>query len=292
MQKAAIFLDRDGTIIDDTGYIDDPGRVRLLPKSADAIRTLRKAGFLVVIVSNQSGVARGLFDENTLSKVHERMEALLLEEGAALDGAYYCPYLTGADAKVEAYRKSSDLRKPEPGMLYAAAADHDVDLAASWMIGDSLRDVEAGTRAGCRTILIDSKNQHRDGNGEVVPTHVARNLAEAAKFVQLAAGACVDTQPQATAVKQDAPNDSGEVTRLLAQISDQLDRAQRSDRQHDFSVLRLFGAVLQMFAVVAAVWGAMALFNNGADVDATPRLMLACFLQLATLCAYAIDRFR
>ncbi len=181
MKATAVFLDRDGTIIEAHGYINDPNQVRLIPGAADAIRCLSKAGHLVVLISNQSGVARGLLDEETLSRVHGRLEELLREEGVSLDGAYYCPYLDGPEAKVDAYRRDSELRKPNPGMLLQAARGLNIDLSRSWVIGDSPCDVEAGLRAGCRTILID-----RDGSGGisggVTATHTVRRLYEAARI--------------------------------------------------------------------------------------------------------------
>ena len=167
MKRTAVFLDRDNTIIEDPGYIDDPDKVRLLPGAAEAIRGLREQGHMVIVASNQSGVARGLFSEATLSLVHQRLESLLAEENATIDAAYYCPFLPGSEAVVEAYRKDSDLRKPNPGMLVRAAKEHDLDLRRSWMIGDSSRDMEAGHRAGCRTILVGdvSSKQHQRGGG-------------------------------------------------------------------------------------------------------------------------------
>ena len=117
MTSTAVFLDRDGTVVEDPGYIGDPDQVQLIPGAAEAINRFSKAGHRVVIVSNQSGVARGMFTEEDLSRVHARLVALLEADGAMLDGAYYCPYLDGPEAKVEAYRGDSDLRKPKPGML-------------------------------------------------------------------------------------------------------------------------------------------------------------------------------
>ena len=126
MKATAVFLDRDGTVIEDPGYVDDPERVHLLPGAADAIRRFSEAGHLVVVVSNQSGVARGLFDEATLSRVHARLEELLQARGASLDGAYYCPYFDGPEATVDSYRRDSELRKPKPGMLVQAASEFNV----------------------------------------------------------------------------------------------------------------------------------------------------------------------
>ncbi len=172
-RHAAVFLDRDGTLVDDPGYLRDPGQVRLLPGAGQAVAALRRAGLKVVVVTNQSGVARGLLDEACLAAIHDRMRRLLAEHGAQLDGLYYCPY--HPDGVVQAYRRESDWRKPGCGMLVAAARDLGLDLGASWMIGDSPRDVEAGRRAGCRTILLGSAGQ--DGRGADL---VAADLREAA----------------------------------------------------------------------------------------------------------------
>jgi D-glycero-D-manno-heptose 1,7-bisphosphate phosphatase len=285
MKNKAVFLDRDGTIVGDPGYIGNPDDVKLVPGSAEAIRRLSEGGHLVVIVSNQSGVARGRFDEAALSAVHARVEALLRQEGAHLDGAYYCPYLNGPDAVVEAYRRDSDLRKPNPGMLLQAARDLEIDLAQSWMIGDSPSDVEAGQRAGCRTILIQGEG-YPAGERCVAPNFTAGGLLEAAEILnrEIAQG---HSEKRDTSL----PAHDDKAVEMLARIHDLLDRAQRRQRQHDFSVLRLFGALLQMFAVVAALWGVFALLDEQAP-SATARLMFACFLQLASISTFAVDRFR
>jgi len=285
VKPTAVFLDRDGTIIEDLGYIGDPDDVRLIPGAAEAIRRISQAGYLVVIVSNQSGVARGLFDEAALSRVHARVEALLRAEGAGLDGAYYCPYLDSPETKVEAYRRDSELRKPNPGMLHQAARDLDIDLSRSWMIGDSPSDVEAGRRAGCETILINPNGPNAcDTN--VAATHRVSSLVEAVELLECDMKRDHDeTENPVNSARED------QVIRILGQIRDQLDRVQRQQRQQDFSLVRLFGALLQMFAVVAALWGVIGLFDEEAG-PATARFALACFLQLASISAFAIDRFR
>ncbi len=283
MTATAVFLDRDGTIVEDSGYIGDPDRVRLLPGAADALDRLSTAGHLVVIVSNQSGVARGLFTEEDLFRVHERCAVLLEAEGARLDGAYYCPYLDGPDAKVEAYRRNSDLRKPKPGMLLQAARELDIDLTRSWMIGDSACDIEAGLRAGCRTILIAAPPSERDDT--VTPTHTVTNLGEAADIVEREMKRERDDRT-GSALETDR-----EAVKLLGEIRDRLDRVHREQRQQDFSFLRLLGALLQMFAIVAGLWGVAALLGDQLSA-ATARLMLACLLQLATVCAFAAARSR
>ncbi len=144
MRKAA-FLDRDGTIIRDEVYLKDPSRVRLLPGAADALRALASRGFALVVVSNQSGVARGLIAPADLARVHARLVEVLAAEGIRLDGAYHC---------VHGPADGCDCRKPRPGMLLQAARELGLDLAASVMIGDKPSDVEAGAAAGARGILF------------------------------------------------------------------------------------------------------------------------------------------
>lgn len=158
--RRAVFLDRDGTMIEERHYLADPAGVRLLPGAAEALRRLRRSGFVCVMVTNQSGIARGLLTEADLSAVHDEMARQLAAEGAALDAIYRCP---------AAPDSGHPDRKPEPGMLRRAAADLDLDLGRSWMIGDKLDDLMAGANAGCRgNILV------RTGYGDAVAAEIAR----------------------------------------------------------------------------------------------------------------------
>jgi D-glycero-D-manno-heptose 1,7-bisphosphate phosphatase len=288
MKPPAVFLDRDGTIIENRAYIADPEQVRLLPGAGEAIRRLSRAGYLVVVTSNQSGVARGLLDEEGLTRVHARMEELLAADGAKLDGAYYCPYLDGPEAVVEAYRADSPMRKPHPGMILQAAEELGIDLARSWMIGDSPADVEAGDRAGCHTILL-SDDPSRVETSTDRPTHIAKTLLDAAVHVMERSAVHGGRQGD----ESHAPNRSSyepRIVALLTEIRAELERAQRSGRQQDFSLLRLLGALLQMTAIFAALAGLVALFGERPE-SAAPCLLLACFFQLATLTAMLADRF-
>ena len=158
MPQPAVILDRDNTLIEDPGFVSSPDQVRLKPGASAALRELNGAGYPVVVVTNQSGVARGYFTEETLQAIHQRMRELFTAEGAEIDAIYACPYLPGDEAKIATYRRDSELRKPKPGMLLLAASEMDLDLSRSWMIGDGLRDMQAGRAAGCRTIMI-----HPDG---------------------------------------------------------------------------------------------------------------------------------
>ncbi|MBN2563046.1 MAG: HAD-IIIA family hydrolase [Phycisphaerae bacterium] len=161
--RPAVFLDRDNTLIEDPGYLSDPDQVKLLDETAEGVARLRQAGYPVIVVTNQSGVARGYLTEEQLTSIHQRMQDLLQARGTGVDAVYYCPYLDGPDAVEEAYRLDSELRKPKPGMLLLAAKEMDLDLSASWMIGDSERDIQAGRAAGCTTILLSSGDEGAEG---------------------------------------------------------------------------------------------------------------------------------
>lgn len=178
----AVFLDKDGTLVEDIPYNVDPERIRLAPGAAEGTALLVEAGFTLVVVSNQSGVARGLFVEEALPGVERRLRELLAAEGANLGGFYYCPH--HPRGSVERYSKLCECRKPQPGMLAAAAAELGLDLSRSWLIGDILDDVEAGNRAGCRTVLLD--NGHETvwrWNPWRRPWTTAADLAEAARQI-------------------------------------------------------------------------------------------------------------
>lgn len=154
--QRAVFLDRDGTIIRDADYLTQLDEIEILPGVPEALRRLKRAGYLLLVVTNQSAVARGWLTEHNLRRIHRELQSRLAERDAEVDGFYYCPHLP--DGAVERYSGECECRKPKPGMLLEAAADRDVDLSRSWMIGDSERDVEAGRRAGCRTILLAGTN--------------------------------------------------------------------------------------------------------------------------------------
>ncbi|HKI33283.1 MAG TPA: HAD family hydrolase [Gemmataceae bacterium] len=143
--RPALFLDRDGTLIEDVSYPRDPDRVRLLPGAAGALRRLARAGFALVIVSNQSGVGRGLFSRAEAEAVHAEVMRRFAEVGVVFDGAYYCYH---------APDEGCDCRKPAPGLLVRAAAELGLDPGRSLMVGDKPIDVEAGAAAGCRGVLL------------------------------------------------------------------------------------------------------------------------------------------
>ena len=143
--RRAVCLDRDGTVIYDEGYPRDPRRVRLLPGAGAALDELKRQGFLVVLISNQSGIGRGLLTRDEAEQVHRQVVSALAEFGVHFDAAYYCPH---------APKERCRCRKPSPQMLLRAAEELDFDLARSFMVGDKPSDIAAGKQAGCRTILL------------------------------------------------------------------------------------------------------------------------------------------
>jgi len=180
----AAFLDRDGTIIEDVHYLPDPGEIRLLPGAAEGMSLLREAGYRLICVTNQSGVARGILTERKLHEIHATLQRMLAERGVALDDVYYCPHLP--EGAVAAYARECDCRKPKPGMLIRAAEEHGIALAGSVLIGDSERDIEAGRAAGCRTVRIVSGDATA---GQTSADFVARGLLDAARlFIREARG--------------------------------------------------------------------------------------------------------
>lgn len=158
-KKKAIFLDRDGTVNVHKGYITNPDDIELLPDAAMAIRGFREKGYLVIIVTNQPVIARGDCDENRLREIHNRLEALLGKEGAYVDAIYYCPHHpdSGFENEVAELKIDCDCRKPAPGLLLRARDDFNIDMTESFMVGDSLRDVEAGRNADCISVLLADK---------------------------------------------------------------------------------------------------------------------------------------
>ena len=163
-------------------YNVNPSLIRLTDGALDGLRALHDAGYPLIVVSNQSGVARGYFEERALQAVEDRLRALLDAAGVPLAGFYYCPH--HPDGCVDAYSVECECRKPSPGLLSRAARDHGVNLARSWMIGDILHDVEAGRRAGCRTILLDVGHETEWEITPVrIPDFTVANLAAAAKLI-------------------------------------------------------------------------------------------------------------
>lgn len=188
MTAKAIFIDKDGTLIEDVPYNVDPARVRLMQGAGPALARLHALGYGLIVVSNQPGLARGYFATRDLESVYGRLRALLAPYRAPLAGFYYCPH--HPDGAVARYACTCSCRKPAPGLLLAAAAIHGIDLGRSWMVGDILDDVEAGRRAGCRTVLLDNGHETEWRSGPLRdPDAIAHDLADAAACIACQAGA-------------------------------------------------------------------------------------------------------
>lgn len=177
--RKAVFLDKDGTLIHDIPYNVNPALIELMPGAGYGLWRLYAAGYDLIVVSNQSGVARGFFREEALHYVEQRLHLLMAEVGVRLSGFYYCPHLPNGE--VVAYSIDCDCRKPAPGLLVRAATDLNIDLSQSWLIGDILNDVEAGHRAGCRSVLLDNGNETEwELSSLRRPDFIADDLTEAA----------------------------------------------------------------------------------------------------------------
>lgn len=150
-------MDKDGTLIVDVPFNVNPDLIRLQDHAIEGLKRMKQLGYELILISNQSGVARGYFEESALRQVEQKIRELLAEHDFTLDAFYYCPH--HPQGSVERYAIDCPSRKPQPGMILKAAQDREIDLAKSWMIGDILHDIEAGNRAGCRTILIDNGNE-------------------------------------------------------------------------------------------------------------------------------------
>jgi D-glycero-D-manno-heptose 1,7-bisphosphate phosphatase len=169
--KPAVFLDRDGTILDELGYLTPSSTIVVYPWSADSIRLLKRAGYVVVIITNQGGIGLGLYDHAFVNATHERLTKQFAESGADVDAWYYCPH--HPEAVVEEYRLVCRCRKPAAGMLHDAARELDLDLSKSWVVGDQWRDVQLAHVAGCRSVLL------RTGHGTLQETAWPADVAPA-----------------------------------------------------------------------------------------------------------------
>ena len=185
-KRRAVFIDRDGTISEEVGYVNHVSRYRIFPFAAEAIRTITEAGWLAILVTNQAGVARGYFNEEMIGRVHEVLTAELARGGARLDAIYYCPHHPSVGEPP--YRLDCDCRKPRPGLLRRAAEEFDLDLANCWMVGDRFSDTELARNAGVRAAFVLSgygrgEWEHQRHGWKHQPDLVAENLLEAARAI-------------------------------------------------------------------------------------------------------------
>jgi D-glycero-D-manno-heptose 1,7-bisphosphate phosphatase len=181
----AVFLDKDGTINEDFGYINDPSNIKLISGSAEAIKLLNNAGYKVIVISNQSGIARGYITEGQLQAVDKALKKEVLAQGGYIDDIYYCPH--HPEIGLHPYKRVCQCRKPEPGMLKKAAKEHGLDLSQSYMIGDKATDIEAGKRAGTKTIFVTTgwgkEEQMVLKEKQITSDHIAKDLLKAVKWV-------------------------------------------------------------------------------------------------------------
>jgi histidinol-phosphate phosphatase family protein len=173
MAYRAVFLDRDGTMNQDVPYCRRPEDFELFPNTARAIKRLNESGYKVIIITNQSGVARGYFTEETLARIHQKMRDQLAEGDAHIDGIYYCPHHPDDNC---------DCRKPKPKMVLQAVQEHDVDLKRSFMVGDKALDIQLGQNVGCRTVLIPSDPGETEPE-PCSPDYTAADLYQAALWI-------------------------------------------------------------------------------------------------------------
>ena len=183
--RPAVFIDRDGTLTDEVGYVNHPKRLRLLPRSAEAVRRLNSAGVPVVVVTNQAGIARDYFTEDVMRAVNAELASQLALAGARLDGVYVCPHHP-TEGKPP-YRTACDCRKPGPGLLVRAAQEMDLDLGRSVMVGDRPSDLEVGLKVGARSVLVLTgyglgEWEYRREYFRVTPDHVAGDLLDAVEW--------------------------------------------------------------------------------------------------------------
>jgi D-glycero-D-manno-heptose 1,7-bisphosphate phosphatase len=325
MSNKAIFLDRDDTLIEDPGYINSPDQVKLIDGVAEALIELKAMGYKLVVVSNQSGIARGIVTEKAIGEIHDRLKQLLALKGAFLDAIYYCPY--HPDGAIEKYRKESDCRKPNPGMFLAAANEMNIDLGQSWSVGNSGRDTEAGRRAGCKTILIDTplhKQQFKPG--EPKADYKAVNMKEAVNIIKKyirSSNASVPlppptittqptivtpptvtnaeeshnsettepTEPTASQIKPMEENAASQtVEHLLGSILEQLKRTHRENMFGEFYIMRLLAGIVQvivLFCLLISIWYLMSPVKQYNPIFIT--LGFAIVLQLIALTFYMIQ---
>ena len=181
MSSRAIFMDRDGTLVEPRHYPSRPEDLRLYAGIGVPLRRLQQLGFRLVVVTNQSGIARGYFSEADLASMHVHLAEELAAFGVRLDAVYYCAH--HPEGSVPELSVRCECRKPEPGMLRQSAADLDLDLHASWLVGDILDDIEAGKRAGCKTVLVDLGTEAFDPDRLRRPDFVTRSTREALQLI-------------------------------------------------------------------------------------------------------------
>jgi D-glycero-D-manno-heptose 1,7-bisphosphate phosphatase len=294
MKRPAIFFDRDNTLIVSDGYLGDPEKVALIDGAATAIARARAMGFATVVISNQSGVARGMFDEAAVDAVNRKIDEKLrfINAAAVIDRHEFCPY--HPEATVDEYRQDSDLRKPKPGMIHAAAQALALDLGRSWVIGDAPRDIEAGKAAGCRTVLLKipelSTSPAAHEKLTVAPDHVAPSLKDAMDFIQEHAAAIPLPEPAAETNNSAAPEPEPPRPSRLESLAELMLMELRKRNEHreftDFSVSKLMAGIVQVIALAVL----FVAYLNRTGENFWPLMATAIFLQLFTIALLIMGR--
>jgi len=186
MKQIAVFLDRDGTVSEEVGYVNHLSRFKLFPWTAEAIKKLNEAQIKAILVTNQAGVARGYFTEDLIGEVHNKLVNDLAKTGAYLDAIYYCPHHPSAGQPP--YRANCECRKPKPGLLYKAADEHNIDLSSSFMVGDKYTDVELGQRIDVKGVMVMTgygigEYEYQRQNWPQMPDKIAENLLTAVDWI-------------------------------------------------------------------------------------------------------------
>ena len=305
MKQPAVFFDRDNTLIVSDGYLGDKDQVRLINGAADLIAAVRQLGYAVVVFSNQSGVARGMFTEEAVKAVNDRMAELLKGDNsqALIDRHEYCPF--HPEALVEEYRQDSELRKPRPGMILKAAHEMQLDLTASWVIGDAARDIEAGAAAGCRTILYrDSSLPASPAAAEssvvrpdfqVAALEEAREIISSADCVSLGDSLTEEPHPgfrrglrqpsagqtMPVSVSQDSRM-AQELGRIRSTLSSILEEQRKTQKPPggEFSIGKLLGGIVQVLALACIF---IAFFGRSDATLMSAMLLWAAVLELLTI---------
>jgi D-glycero-D-manno-heptose 1,7-bisphosphate phosphatase len=293
----AVFLDRDNTLIANDGDLGDPDAVELLPGVPEGLGRLREAGYRLIVVTNQGGVARGRYGEDDVDAVNQRIARIVDERAGAarlIERFYYCPF--HPDATVEAYRREHPWRKPQPGMLLQATRDLGLDLARSWMIGDAARDVAAGRSAGCRTILLA---ESEPGDGDARPTAVVPTFADAVDRIlddpwpRDEPGAPAETPATPpdpdpaitpTGLAQTDENELGRLRRAILALADELQNERI--RRGEFTPLRMTALLCQLAVLLVALLG---LLQVGTTEVFTKWMLGALLLQGVTIAILLLD---
>lgn len=295
----AVFLDRDNTLIENEGDLGDPDDVRLRDGVGASLRRLREAGYRLVVVTNQGGVARGKYTEQDVDAVHQRIAELIdeqAEQSGVIDRFYYCPY--HPDGTVDEYRREHPWRKPHPGMLLQAARDLELDLGESWMVGDQSRDVAAGVSAGCRTILLADREKEGTAAGA---SFTAKSIDDAARIIldPPSNGSITDAtggKRRVAVIKEkravvrrrrrrpSLEEPSKEFESLRRAVHDLVEEM-RSERlrRTEFTLMRLAAGIAQLSAVLLAVLGLLQLDSFELFVRWLIAAMLAQLVTIAIL---------